>query len=161
MAELRNRTREILRSLSKDIRTFRDSLIGYDQQLFDELLGAALGTSQRRKKGAMLSREAKEVIIKDIGPLRIEMKGDYQTCGGDCSVPKSNKGGEIWCTKACSGDVAPDCSCHLYRYKTPKPGDDPPPKKDWEHVWKPGDDELPKKEKGYSYECVCVRPKKK
>jgi hypothetical protein len=159
MEALGRNKRRALRSFALTVVTFRNGLTGYDQQFFDEVIEVALGQSRRRRKGALLSAEAKAVVAKDIGPLRIDMGGGYKTCGGDCSSPggKGTPGSEIWCTTKCTGEVHKDCSCHLYRYKTPKPGNDPPPKKDWEHVWKDGDTEYPTKEKGYTYECVCVR----
>jgi hypothetical protein len=145
-----------------ELRRFRDSLSTEHRELLDELIVAALRVrpAPAIASGGRWTELLAEDVLMDIGQLKMEMDGDYQTCGGSCAKYKTNDQGEIWCVASCEGEVSDACGCHLYSYDTPKKGDPVPERKKWKHEWKPGD---PKKvpEDGKTYECVCVRPKKK
>ena len=142
----------------KELLRFRASLSGEHRELLDQLISAALTERPApifRGETLWTSHLAEDVLL-DIGLLKIVMPGATRTCGGRCKGFVTDPVGDIYCVATCSGDVHPKCSCHLYSYPTPAPGEERPRMQEWQHDWAPG---MPHHTPvpGRTYECVCVK----
>lgn len=73
----------------------------------------------------------------------------------DNACPKNHKDEEIWCIPP-DGECASGCQCLLFKLKIEEPRPGEPQEKKWEYVEKAGKKVKP--QKGYYYECMCVRP---
>lgn len=131
-------------------------------------------SASRQVKSGKKATTAKRPISRAIaeggrggykGNVAIEMDGGFKTCGGGtCSSPTQGADQSdptrtvVYCKPTkCGGEVNASCGCHLYSYPTPAQGADPPPMKDWKHVWGPTDRVKPQPVDGTTYECVCVK----
>ena len=143
---------------------FRKTLRGNSRALLDKLITGALGGDDPPALAGETkwTHEDGETLLRDIGQLMIQMDGKYRTCGGGVCRPfATDAAGDIYCVATCGvaipGDtVASGCSCHLYSYPTPAPGQPRPKMQDWQHDWKPGNPHFTPAA-GRTYECVCVK----
>jgi hypothetical protein len=118
-------------------------------------------------KAAVKKKPAKKAETNPRGGVRREkpghiqrsMAGGYHTCGGTCPDPKPRTDPsdptadpKIWCNPTCTGEVAATCSCLLYSYPTPAPGNPVPPMDEW----KKENDTRIFPVSGTTYKCVCV-----